>query len=191
VWLFDTCSIINLSYCQPIATVFEDRYTGRAGWMKAVHGELTSQRAKRPPHPQAGRAVSWATTWLGDPIALDDPADHAAVDTVRLAVAAGGGVSELDHLGEAASIVGLQKFAAAWGTSRLISDDRGARDEARRRGMDAASTVGVVAKLLTLNPAPLTVANADTYLDQLRAQGRMHATLTSTELLAADLGAWE
>jgi hypothetical protein len=191
VWLFDTCSIINLSYCQPVAAVFRKRYAGEAGWVKAVQTELASQRARRPPHPQAGRAMSWATTWLGDPIVLDEAADIEATEAVRIAVAAGGGISALDHLGEAASIVALEKHQAAWAGGRLISDDRGARDEARRRGLLAASTVGVVARLLTLSPAVLTVAHADTYLTVLRERDRMHVPLTATDLLAGDIGPWE
>jgi hypothetical protein len=30
--LFDTCSVINLSYCSPVAALFRDRYKGRGGW---------------------------------------------------------------------------------------------------------------------------------------------------------------
>jgi hypothetical protein len=191
VWLFDTCSIINLSYCQPVATVFKDRYTGRAGWVKAVQTELISQRGRRPPHPQAGRAMNWATTWLGDPIVLDEEADIEAVEDIRVAVAAGGGVSALDHLGEAASIVALEKHRTAWGGGRLVSDDRGARDEARRRGLAAASTVGIVAKLLTLSPAPLAIEQVDMYLNVLRSRDRMHAPLTASHLLAGELDSWQ
>src|SRR5213593_3731741 len=55
MWLFDTCSIINLSYCPPVAALFVARYGDRGGWVRAVQVELTSQRARRPPHPQAGR----------------------------------------------------------------------------------------------------------------------------------------
>lgn len=62
--LLDTCSIINLSYCSPVAALLAEKYAGRAGWAKAVQIELTRQRAKRPPHPQAGRACNWAVTWL-------------------------------------------------------------------------------------------------------------------------------
>src|SRR2546421_9163039 len=154
MWLFDTCSIINLSYCLPVAAVFKARYASRGGWVKAVQTELTWQRARQPPHPQAGRAMSWASTWLGMPIEIHDEEAMRAVETVRIAIAAGSGRSSLDHLGEAASILVLQEK----GDGRLISDDRGARDEARRRGISAASTVGVVAKLLTVNSPPLTIA---------------------------------
>lgn len=189
MWLFDTCSIINVSYCPVVAQVFKSRYSGRAGWVKAVHTELVSQRAGRRPHPQAGKALSWASTWLGAPIVLDDPADFEAIEEVRMAVAAGGGQSELDHLGEAASIAALLKNTQ-WTNGRLISDDLGARDEARLRGVPTRSTVGVVAALLAVDPAPLSAADADTYLNTLRARGRMHVQLTSKELLAEALDSW-
>lgn len=191
MWLFDTCSVINLSYFAPVGTLIRDRYRHRSGWVQAVHAELLDQRAKRPPHPQAGRAANYASTWLGRPIVLDDPADAEAVEAIRTAIAAGGGDSELDHLGEAASIHALLKHAEIWGPSRLISDDRGARDEARRRGVAAASTVAVIARLLAVTPdPPLTPATADAYLDTLRRNERMRAQLTSAHLLAGDLQSW-
>ena len=34
--------------------------------------ELTRQRTRKPPHPQAGRARNWAITWLGDPFFIVD-----------------------------------------------------------------------------------------------------------------------
>jgi hypothetical protein len=191
MWLFDTCSLINLSYCSPIAAVFKARYNGTAGWVKAVQAELVDQRAKRPPHPQAGKAVNWASSWLGAAIVLDDDGDAEAVEEIRVAVSAGGGTSELDHLGEAASIRALLKYGPTWGSCRLISDDRGARDEARRRNVAAASTVGVVAKLIALEPAPVPVANAELYLGTLRKRRRMHVELSVDDLLANVLGSWE
>jgi hypothetical protein len=68
----DTCSIINLSYCAPVGSVFGSRYEGAAGWVRATHAELVRQRSRRPPHPQAGRAGNWAATWLGMPIEVAD-----------------------------------------------------------------------------------------------------------------------
>lgn len=48
----------------------------------------------------------------------------------------------------------------------LISDDRAARDEARRHGLAARSTVAIVAALLAVTPQPpLSAATADDYLD--------------------------
>jgi hypothetical protein len=31
VLLLDTCAIINLSYCTPVAALFRSRYVGKAG----------------------------------------------------------------------------------------------------------------------------------------------------------------
>ncbi len=184
--LLDTCSIINLSYCSPVATLFKDTYTGRAGWARAVRTELTRQRTKRPPHPQAGRACNWAVTWLGDPIEVTHPNEQIAVEAIQNEISLGSDNDALDHLGEAASIYLL----VTAGIGRLISDDHAARATARsaRHNVRASSTVGVLAVLLARNDVdPATV---DTYLNILRAQGRMRIGLTATDLLAGDLGPW-
>jgi predicted nucleic acid-binding protein len=184
--LLDTCSIINLSYCSPVATLFKEKYTGRAGWPHAVRTELTRQRAKRPPHPQAGRACNWAVTWLGQPIALTDPNEQIAVEAIQNEISLGSDNDALDHLGEAVSIYLL----ASAGTGRLISDDHGARATARnnKHNVRASSTVGVLAALLARNDVgPATV---DTYLNTLRMQRRMRVGLTATDLLSGNLGPW-
>ncbi|WP_214110117.1 hypothetical protein [Acrocarpospora catenulata] len=184
-FLFDTCSIINLSY-SPVAALFKNRYTGRAGWTRAVQTELTRQRTRKPPHPQAGRACNWATSWLGHPIEITDEADHVAIEGIRAAIAVGCDDDSLDHLGEAASIHLLTKA----GTGRLISDDHGARAIARDRrySVRAASTVGVLSELLARGIASPEIV--DDYLDTLRAHNRMRVKLTSADLLVGDLGPW-
>lgn len=182
--LLDTCSIINLSYCSPVAALFKEKYTGRTGWVRAVQTELTRQRAKRPPHPQAGRACSWAISWLGLPIEITDRDDQVAVANIQNQIALGSGDDSLDHLGEAASI---HLLTVAGG--RLISDDRGARDTARANySVRAASTVGVLATLLARSEVELDLV--DLYLNTLREKSRMRATLTAADLLAGDLGPW-
>lgn len=164
MWLFDTCSIINLSYCLPVGGLFEARYRERAGWARAVVTELSNQRLRRPPHPQAGRALAWASRWLGDPLVVDDPAEMATAAAIQREIAAGGQLLEAEHLGEAASIVVLLRS----GSGRLVSDDLGARQAARARRVAAASTVQIVGGLLALNPPALTPQVADVYLDTLR-----------------------
>jgi hypothetical protein len=185
--LIDTCAIINLSYCPLVAAIFRDRYRGAAGWMKAAHTELVRQRGRKPPHPQAGRAANWAVTWLGTPIEITDEELIVAIADIQLDIAVGSADSALDHLGEAASIAFLQ----AAGTGRLITDDHAARAEARRRGVRASSTVGVVARLLAVNGSGLDPALADAYLRALQANDRMHVELKSADLLANDLGPWQ
>ncbi|GAA1010327.1 hypothetical protein Aple_038560 [Acrocarpospora pleiomorpha] len=148
--------------------------------------ELTRQRTRKPPHPQAGRACNWAISWLDRPIEITDEAGQVAIEGIRTAIAVGCDDDSLDHLGEAASIHLLTKA----GTGRLISDDHGARAIARDRrySVRAASTVGVLGELLARGiSAPETV---DDYLDTLRAHNRMHVKLTSADLLAGDLGPW-
>jgi hypothetical protein len=126
--LFDTCSIINLSYYEPVATIFRTRYGGNAGWTQAARTELVRQRGRRPPHPQAGKATNWAIGWLGLPIEISDADLVIATAEIQRDIAGGGSGSALDHLGEAASIALLM----AAGTGRLITDDHAARGEARR-----------------------------------------------------------
>jgi len=183
--LLDTCAIINLSYCSPVAVLFKSRYSGRAGWTLAVQAELTRQRTRKPPHPQAGRARNWAVTWLNQPIEICDEIDQVAVEGIQAAVAVGSADDNLDHLGEATSI----HLLTTAGTGRLISDDHGARAVARGRyNVRASSTVGVLAELLARGA--VTRETVDVYLETLRTHERMHLTLTSTDLLAGDLGSW-
>jgi hypothetical protein len=184
--LLDTCSIINLSYCSPVATVFKDTYKGRAGCARAVKTELTHQRTRRPPHPQAGRACNWAVTWLGEPIPVSDPDEQIAVAAIQNEISFGSDNDALEHLGEAVSI----HLLATAGSGRVISDDHAARDTARntKHNVRASSTVGVLAHLLARNDVdPATV---DTYLNTLRVQRRMRTGLTATHLLAGNLGPW-
>jgi hypothetical protein len=185
--MIDTCSIINLSYCAPVGSVFRSRYEGVAGWARATQAELLRQRSRRPPHPQAGRAGNWAASWLGMPIEMVDENLRFATEDIQRAIAAGRTDSALDHLGEAATIALLQST----GKGRLISDDHAARAESRRRGIRASSTVGVVAQLLTVPGSRVDTALADMYLQALQARKRMHAQLTSIDLLAGDLGPWQ
>jgi hypothetical protein len=185
--LLDTCSIITLSYCSPVATIFRSRYQGTAGWVEAAHAELIRQRGRRPPHPQAGRATNWAATWLGTPIAMTDVDLIIATESIQRDIAAGCTESALDHLGEAASIALLQSARAG----RLISDDHAARGEARKRGVRASSTVGVIAQLLSIDGSGVDLAMSDNYLETLQARGRMRVQLKSVDLLSGDLGPWQ
>jgi hypothetical protein len=185
--LLDTCSIINLSYCPPVAAIFRSRYQGAAGWTEAAHAELVRQRGRRPPHPQAGRATNWAATWLGTPIEMTDVDLIIATERIQRDIAAGGADSALDHLGEAASIALLQSA----GAGRLISDDHAARGEARKRGVRASSTVGVIAQLLTIEGSGVDAAMADNYLRTPQERDRMHVRLKAVDLLTGDLGPWQ
>jgi len=184
--LLDTCSIINLSYCPPVAAIFRSRYAGTAGWTRAAQEELVRQRGRKPPHPQAGKAANWAVTWLGMPIEITD--EHLILETVTIQrdIAAGSADSALDHLGESASIALLQSA----GTGRLISDDHAARGEARRRGVRASSSVGVIAQLLSIGGCGVDLTMADQYLETLQADNRMHVRLKSVDLIGGDIGPW-
>jgi hypothetical protein len=119
--LLDTCSIINLTYCAPVAAAFRSRYEGIAGWTQAAKDELVRQRGRMPPHPQAGKAANWAVTWLGVPIEIIDEDLLIAITRIQHDIAVGGADSALDHLGEAASIALLQSA----GSGRLTIDESG------------------------------------------------------------------
>lgn len=146
----------------------------------STHAELVRQRGRKPPHPQAGRAANWAASWLGTPIEITDEELIVAVADIQQDIAVGSTDSALDHLGEAASIAMLQ----AAGTGRLITDDHAARAEARRRGVRASSTVGVVAHLIKAKDCGVDATLADAYLQTLQAEGRMHVQLKSADLFA-------
>jgi predicted nucleic acid-binding protein len=185
--LLDTCAIINLSYCSPVATLFKTRYAERAGWTRAVREELTRQRSRKPPHPQAGRASNWAASWLPSPIEIVDPGDQIGIARIQQQIALSSEDDSLDHLGEASSIHLLAATAVA---GRLISDDHGARAIARNQyRVRAASTVGVITELLARGL--VTPETADLYLDTLRTRRRMGVALTSQDLLSRNLGPWE
>jgi hypothetical protein len=88
-----------------------------------------------------------------------------ATESIQRAIAVGSSDSARDHLGEAASIALFQRPK----NGRLISDDHGARAEARKRGVAASSTVGVVAQLLGTPESGVDRAMADIYLETLQA----------------------
>ncbi|HEX8498274.1 MAG TPA: hypothetical protein VF661_13835 [Actinomycetales bacterium] len=184
--LLDTCSIINLSYCSPVATLFKQRYAGRTGWARAVQAELLRQRSRKPPHPQAGRAGNWAASWLPSPIDIVDEPDQAAVEDIQHRIALGSDDDNLDHLGEAASI----HLLTIAGSGRLISDDHGARAVARAapHHVNASSTVGVLSELLSRQV--VTAETVDLYLEALRKHERMRIALTASHLVHGELASW-
>jgi predicted nucleic acid-binding protein len=167
-------------------TVFSTRYAGRAGWTRAVREELTRQRSRKPPHPQAGRANNWAVAWLLPSIEIVDSADQMAIATIQEQIALGSQDDSLDHLGEASCI----HLLAAAGAGRLISDDHGARAVARGRyWVRASSTVGVLTELLARGA--VTPQTVDLHLDILRMNRRMSVSITSQDLFRRALGPWE
>jgi predicted nucleic acid-binding protein len=120
------------------------------------------------------------------PIEITDEQLIFETVTIQRDIAAGSVDSALDHLGESASIALLQSA----GAGRLISDDHAARGEARRRGVKASSTVGVVAQLLSIGGCGIDQSVADQYLEVLQAHNRMHVRLKSVDLIAGDMGPW-
>jgi predicted nucleic acid-binding protein len=175
-FLFDACTLINLSYSDPIASLFRERYEGRAGWVKVVHTELVRQRMNRPPNHQAGQAFNRASAWLSSGVQVVGESNINDVEVLRQRLLAGQlEKSQFEHLGEATSIVVLR----SQGHSRFLTDDHDARFEARQAGVNATSSVGILSGLIRIGEKhdALVEAVIDGYLDALRQHGRMHVGL--------------
>jgi hypothetical protein len=67
-------------------------------------GRADSAAITKPPHPQAGRASNWATSWLPSPVEIVDSDDQIAIAVIQTRIALGSEDDNLDHLGEASSI---------------------------------------------------------------------------------------
>ena len=64
--------------------------------------------------------------------------------------------------------------------------------EARPGGGESgrASSVGVIAQLLSIGGCGVDLTMADQYLETLQADNRMHVRLKSVDLIGGDIGPW-
>jgi hypothetical protein len=148
------------------------------GWASAIPGELRRLNALIPPTPHAGQAQRLAIGWLGTPaIELADEVDQ--IWDLRDRIAAGRGHPD-EHLGEAQSIVIARRLGAA-----LISEDAGARAEARAEKVRALSLHGLLG--VNLRRGLITARLADTIVADLHAAGRgpRQVSLDLPDLVAA------
>lgn len=135
---WDTASLISL-VCSRVA-VTHVRAPSRLrdpGWASAIPGELRRLHALHPPTPHAGQAQRLAVSWLGTPV-RELPEEVDAIWDLRDRIAAGTGHPD-EHLGEAQSIVLARRLGAV-----LVSEDAGARAEARVEKVRALSLYGLL-----------------------------------------------
>jgi hypothetical protein len=136
--LWDAASLISL-VCSRVA-VTHVRNPGvlrDPGWVSAIPGELRRLHALDPPTLHAGQAQRLAVSWLGAPVReLSEEVD--AIWDLRDRIAAGTGHPD-EHLGEAQSIVLARRLGAV-----LVSEDAGARAEARVEKVRALSLYGLL-----------------------------------------------
>lgn len=186
LYLLDTCTIINLTYSQPISALFQKLMVPSLGWVEVVKTELRTKTTSRPPLPNAVQALRWGLTNLGTPIPMtEDSADLRSIAEIQASIGLAPGGSPFQHLGEATSIYYLNLRGGGF----LVSDDHDARSEAQVRGVRALSSVGLISRFMR-NPLKLSDDEVDKYLDRLRSAGRMHVPLTASTLRAGDLMGW-
>lgn len=108
LYLLDTCTVINLTYSQPITNFFESSFRTFLGWVEVVHTELDNKANTRPPLPNAPLALQWGISNLGTPIQVQDGnVDFDSIFTIRASIAGTSVLAPFAHLGEAASIYHL------------------------------------------------------------------------------------
>ncbi|MGV9818405.1 hypothetical protein [Nocardia xishanensis] len=134
----DTCTLENFAVIDRM-DLLEQRYAGRACWTETIQYEV--QRGVGS-HPHLQRILD--ASWLGDPIELPGSTTTVkAVDVIRRGLMSGTPpTNATDHLGEAEIIHLLETSHRG---SIFITDDRPARDFARRRSLMTLETADVLA----------------------------------------------
>lgn len=136
--LWDTASLISLVCSRAAVTHMRGPGVLRdPGWASAIPGELRRLHALDPPTAHAGQAQRLAVAWLGAPV-RELPEEVDAIWDLRDRIAAGTGHPD-EHLGEAQSIVLARRLGAV-----LVSEDAGARAEARAEKVHALSLYGLL-----------------------------------------------
>jgi predicted nucleic acid-binding protein len=125
--LVDTCVLINFTVVDRLHVV--RCLDLRLRWTEAVAHEVTLSAVSFPGLKEV--VNGW---WMGEPLAFDDEGDVAQINRLRVNVLGGRRSRPREHLGEAESLHALLSSAEA-GAGVLLTDDRGARDYARRRGV--------------------------------------------------------
>ncbi|MDQ1292602.1 MAG: hypothetical protein QG608_482 [Actinomycetota bacterium] len=162
--LWDTASLISLVCSRAAVKHVRGRGTLRdPGWASAIPSELRRLHSLDPPTAHAGQAHRLAVSWLGDPI-RELPEEIDTIWDLRDRIAAGTGHPD-EHLGEAQSIVVARRLDAV-----LISEDAGARAEARVEKVRALSLYGMLG--VHLQRGLLTPEVAATIVADLHGSGR-------------------
>jgi hypothetical protein len=186
LYLLDTCTLINLTYSQPVSDLIQSQMSPHLGWMETVKTELQSIVKSQNPIPNSIQALRWGLAQLGTPIVIEgNRANGEAILEIRASIGLADGGSPFQHLGEATIIHHL----VLRGEGFLISDDHGARSAARARGVKAVSSVGLANKFMG-DHSKLSAAEVDQYLGGLRNAERMRVSLTASDLMAGDFKGW-
>lgn len=185
VWFPDTSALVTLAVHLPlqqaVATVLSahGRVLARAVLVELERLATTSDMT-----------AIWASTalsqlgWLGEPVALDDPAGVELAVRLQEQIAAGRPLKhEMEHFGESA-IISLASRAQVV-RPLLLSDDYDARVAAKNSRVEAFS----VHKLLHLmvRQGKLTATDAASFADVLYKAGRAQ-DYTARELASGRLG---
>jgi predicted nucleic acid-binding protein len=136
-WFPDNTVLCNFAAVDRLL-LLEKVLDGRGRWSQAVAWEAA--RSARFLPRLAGLAEAG---WLGEPVEITDSAELREVDRLRRAVFGGASHLPTKHLGEAETCVLITRRrefrGAVW-----ITDDRSARDFARRRGITTKETFDVM-----------------------------------------------
>ncbi|MFE0628861.1 hypothetical protein ACFW3D_18095 [Streptomyces sp. NPDC058864] len=162
-WFPDNTVLCNFAAVDRML-LLEKVLDGRGRWTQAVAWEAA--RSARFLPRLAGLAEAG---WLGEPVEITDGAELREVDRLRRAVFGGSSHLPTKHLGEAETCVLITRRrefrGAVW-----ITDDRSARDFARRRGITTKETFDLVRDACAGGLVP--AAEGHRLLEAMVASGR-------------------
>jgi predicted nucleic acid-binding protein len=136
-WFPDNTVLCNFASVDRLS-LLEKVLDGRGRWTQAVAAEAGQSARFWPKLNQVT-----VDGWLGDPIEVDDPAETALVDRVRRVVFAGSPTRPLQHLGEAETLVVIER-RNGFADSVWITDDGEAGLYAHRKGICVKDTVDMM-----------------------------------------------
>ena len=136
-WFPDNTVLCNFAAVDRLE-LLEKVLDGRGRWTQAVAAEAEQSTRYLPRLRQLAD-----DGWLGDPIEIDDPTETALVDRLRRVVFAGSPSRPLQHLGEAETLVVIERRAEFSG-SVWITDDGEAGRYARHKGILVKNTVDIM-----------------------------------------------
>lgn len=162
-WFPDNTVLCNYAAIERL-DVLEKTLAGRGRWTEAVAYE-----ARQSARWLAALRPLLMDGWLGEPIEIADPAAVARVDVIRRTVFGGLPGQPLKHLGEAQTLFLLDNDETYQG-GRWLTDDRGAYEYAKRRGLPTWDTVDVMTAAVA--DGIVTAADAFALLHDMRAADR-------------------
>jgi len=176
--LWDTSSLMTLVCSRAgIRHVRTPGVLRAPGWASAIPGELRRLNQLCPPTEHAGPAHRLALAWLGVPVTeLESEVDP--IWDLRDRIAAGAGHPD-EHLGEAQSIIIARRLGAVF-----ISEDAGAREEARVEKVRALSIYGLLG--IHLHRGIIDETSTRVIMTEIHAGGRgpQHRSLSLAHLAA-------